>query len=66
MTGNIVLGMKYKNAILNQIKKEINPSENVLMRMNERLNKASADELERMYEAFERFGVRTIMDLIET
>lgn len=64
MNGDITLGLKYKKAILDQIKNEINPSENDLMLMSDRLSKASSDELERTYEAFERFGVKTIMDQV--
>lgn len=66
MTGDITLGLKYKKAILDQIKKEINPSENDLMLISDRLSKASSDELERTYEAFERFGVKVIMDQVRT
>ena len=65
MTGDISLGIKYKNAILEQIKKEINPSDNVLQLMKDRLNKASSDELERTYDAFERFGVQVIFDVVK-
>ena len=32
--------------------------------MRDRLNKASFDELERTYEAFERFGVKAIMESV--
>lgn len=32
--------------------------------MISRLNNASSDELERTYEAFERFGVQAVMDAV--
>ena len=62
ITGDYKLGCQYRDLILEQIKKEINPSEEVLQLMKNRLNKASSDELERIYEAFERFGVKDIME----
>ena len=64
MVGDFSIKCKYRDAILNQIKKEINPSENDLMLMRDRLNKATPDELERTYEAFERFGVKIVMDFV--
>lgn len=64
MIADVSTKFKYREAILNQIKKEINPSENDLMLIQNRLCKATSDELERTYEAFERFGVKVVMDLI--
>ena len=64
MVGDFSIKCKYRDAILNQIKKEINPSENDLMLMRDRLSKGTLDELERTYEAFERFGVKVVMDLV--
>ena len=64
MVGDFSIKYKYRDAILNQIKKEINPSENDLMFMRYRLSKATSEELERTYEAFERFGVKVVMDLV--
>lgn len=55
------LGWKYRNLILKQIKEELNPTEEELQLMRDRLNKSSFDELERTYEAFDRFGVEVIM-----
>lgn len=49
---------------MSRLKKEINPSDNDLELMRDRLNKASSDELERTYEAFERFGVQVILDTV--
>lgn len=66
MTADVSTKFKYREAILNQIKKEINPSENDLMLMRDRLSKATSDELERTYEAFERFGVKIVMDLVRS
>mgnify|MGYP001782998236 CR=1 FL=1 len=66
MVGDFSIKCKYRDAILNQIKKEINPSENDLMLMRDRLSKATSDELERTYEAFERFGVKIVMDLVRS
>lgn len=65
MTGDVSLGIKYRNAILEQIKKEINPSDNVLQLMRDKVNKASSDELERVYDAFERFGVQVMFDIVK-
>lgn len=65
MTGDVSLRIKYRNAILEQIKKEINPSDNDLELMRDKLNKASSDELERIYDAFERFGVQVILDTVK-
>lgn len=64
MTDDVSIRMKYRKAIIEQIKKEINPSDNDLELMRDRLNKASSDELERTYEAFERFGVQVILDTV--
>ena len=66
MVGDFSIKCKYRDVILNQIKKEINPSENDLMLMRDRLSKATYDELERTYEAFERFGVKIVMDLVRS
>ena len=64
MTEDVSTKCKYRDAILNQIKKEINPSENDLMFMRDRLSKATSVELDRTYEAFERFGVKIVMYLV--
>lgn len=65
MTGDVSLRIKYRNAIFEQIKKEINPSDNDLELMRDKLNKASSDELERIYDAFERFDVQVILDTVK-
>ena len=64
ITGDRKLGFQYIDLIIEQLKKEINPSEERLQKMINRLNNASSDELERVYEAFDRFGVQSIMDAV--
>ena len=64
ITGDRELGWKYRDLILKQIKEELNPTEEELKLMRDRLNKANSDELERTYEAFERFGVEVIMEQV--
>lgn len=65
MTDDVSIRMKYRKEIIEQIKKEINPSDNDLELMRDRLNKASSYELERTYEAFERFGVQAILNTLK-
>lgn len=62
--GDRNLGFQYRDLIIEQIKKEVNPSEERLKNIISRLNNASPDELERTYEAFDRFGVQAIMDAV--
>ena len=64
ITGDYKLGCQYRDLILEQIKKELKPSDEDLQLMKDRLNKASSDELERTYQAFERFGVEVIMECV--
>ena len=64
ITGDRELGWKYRDLILKQIKEELNPTEEELQLMRDRLNKANSDELERTYEAFERFGVEVIIETV--
>lgn len=64
ITGDRESGWKYRDLILKQIKEEINPTEEKLQLIRDILNKASSDELERTYEAFERFGVEVIMESV--
>ena len=64
ITGDRKLGFQYRDLIIEQLKKEINPSEERLQKMINRLNNASSDELEKVYEAFDRFGVQSIMDAV--
>ena len=49
MVGDFSIKYKYRDAILNQIKKEINPSEDDLMLMRDKLSNGTFDELERTY-----------------
>lgn len=64
ITGDRRLGFQYRDLIIEQLKKEINPSKERLQKMINRLNNASSDELERTYEAFDRLGVQAIMDAV--
>ena len=64
ITGDYKLGCQYRDLILEQIKKELKPSDEDLQLMKDRLNKASSDELERTYQAFELFGVEVIMECV--
>ena len=64
ITGDYKLGCQYRDLIIDQIKKELKPSDEDLQLMKDRLNKASSDELERTYQAFERFGVEVIMECV--
>ena len=64
ITGDYKLGCQYRDLIIEQIKKELKPSEEYLQLMKDRLNKANSDELERTYEAFERFGVEMVMECV--
>lgn len=64
ITGDRKNGLKYRDLIINQIKDEINPNAEDLQKMIQRLNNSTSDDLERTYQAFERFGVRVIMEQI--
>ena len=64
ITGDYKLGCQYRDLIIDQIKKELKTSEEDLQLMKDRLNKASSDELERTYQAFERFGVEVVMECV--
>ncbi len=64
ITGDRKLGFQYRDLIIEQLKKEINPDKERLQNMIVRLNNTSSDELERTYEAFNRFGVQEVMDAV--
>ena len=64
ITGDKQSGWKYRDLIIEQIKAELNPEEKRLQNIIKRLNNASSDELERLYESFERFGVQVIMETV--
>lgn len=64
ITGDVKAGVQYRDLILEQIKTELKPSEGELQRMKDSLNKSSSDDLERVYDAFERFGVVAILRCI--
>ena len=52
----------FENLILNMIKEELDPSDDRLKKMKARLKSASLDEVERLYDAFARFGVQNIFN----
>lgn len=54
----------YINSIIEQIHKEIKPGNQVFGKIRGMLQKASVDELERVYDLFERFGVESIFEAI--
>lgn len=54
----------YRELIIMQLNNELNPDEECLRKMVQRLNKANAGELERTYETFARFGVKTVMEIL--
>ena len=62
--GDVTEGRKYRDLILNQLKSEIEISDDQIGSIMKRLNNSTSDELERVYEAFERFGVQVILDII--
>jgi hypothetical protein len=64
ITGDRKLGWKYRDLIIEQIKEELNPNNEELQNIITKLNNSSSDELERLYETFERFGVKTIIEII--
>lgn len=55
---------QYEKLIIDQIKSEISLSEKQINQIYARLNKATSEELERVYESFYRFGVQDIFDNI--
>lgn len=56
-------GRKYRDLIIAQIRNELNVSEDRVNKIMRILNKSSSDDLQRVYEAFERFGVQTIFEI---
>lgn len=65
ITGDRNTGIYYRDLILEQIKTELKSSEGELQKMKDRLNKSSSEDLERVYDAFERFGVVAILECIK-
>ena len=61
---NIAEGRKYRDLILNQLKSEMEISDEQMGNIMKRLNNSTSDELERTYEAFERFGAQVILDIV--
>ena len=56
-------GRKYRDLIIAQIRNELNVSEDRVIKIMRILNKSSSDDLQRVYEVFERFGVQTIFEI---
>ena len=61
--GDISEGRKYRDLIIDQIRSELNISKDKVNKMMRILNKSSSDDLQRLYETFERFGVQTIFEI---
>ena len=62
--GDMAEGRKYRDLILNQLKSEMKISDEQIGNIMRRLNNSTSDELERIYDAFDRFGVNVIFDII--
>ena len=62
--GDINEGIKYRDLIVKQIEIELSSKHVNMSGIIEKLNNASSDELMRIYDAFDRFGVKTIMEII--
>lgn len=54
----------YRKLILQQIKAEIQLGEQQIQNIEQKLNMASIDDLARLYDTFNRFGVRTVFDIL--
>lgn len=54
----------FENLILDMIKEELNPSDDRLKKMKARLKNATLDDVERLYDAFARFGVQNIFNAL--
>lgn len=63
--GDVKEGWKYRDLIINQIDDELELSKEQRENIISKLNNAHSDELERLYEAFERFGVQVILDIVK-
>ena len=61
--GDVTEGRKYRDLILNQLKSETEISDDQIGNIMKILNNSTSKELERTYEAFERFGVQTIFEI---
>lgn len=62
--GDINEGIRYRDLIIKQIETELSPTHEQMANIIKRLNNASSDELMRAYEAFDRFGVKTIIQIV--
>lgn len=54
----------YRKLILDQIESEMQLTEKQVQDIVQKLNAASIDELTRLYDAFNRFGVCTVFDMV--
>ena len=54
----------YKNEIITKINKELKLSKKEIKNIKDTLNKSSLDDLERINNLFERFGVTIVFDAI--
>lgn len=61
--GEVTEGRKYRDLILNQFKSETEISDDQIGNIMKILNNSTSEELERVYETFERFGVQTIFEI---
>lgn len=61
--GDVTEGRKYRDLILNRLKSETEISDDQIGNIMKILNNSTSEELERTYEAFERFGVQTIFEI---
>ena len=61
---DVTKSRKYRNLILNQLKSETKISDDQIRSIMKILNDSTSDELERIYESFERFGVQVILDVV--
>lgn len=61
--GDVTEGRKYRDLILNQLKSETEISDDQIGNIMKILTNSTSEELERIYEAFERFGVQTIFKI---
>lgn len=62
--GDIKEGRIYRDLIIKQIDDELKLSKDQRENIISKLNNAHSDELERLYEAFERFGIEIILDIV--
>ena len=62
MINEMEIKNKYCKLILEQVRKEKDIEESRLKKIESKLRSSSLNDLERLYQAFERFGVNNIID----